>query len=267
MDLGEIMRILRRRWRIFVPGLLVTLLVAAGAWAKIPPKYQSQATVSMMNSKQGSAIQPFNGNAYLAFDSTLTDTADFLARDLSSAAAGQQLAQQGVTDSYTAALSSNAMGPFITLTVTGTDKAHVLKSEQTLVAFAGQELQRLQTEANAPVNSMIGVATVVPPEPPAKQSKSKIQLVAIAFLLCLILTLLTTFLTDTFSRRPKVAAGRQRGAARPIPAPVNGHGNPEDDWTVELTGSPFGSLEPEEFESPPSDSGLRQRPSVRHRDP
>ncbi|MFD0330507.1 hypothetical protein ACFQZC_25675 [Streptacidiphilus monticola] len=60
MDLAEIYRVLRRRWYVLVPGLVVAVGLAAAAWYVLPMKYQSNSTVELLNSQK--ATVAFDGN-------------------------------------------------------------------------------------------------------------------------------------------------------------------------------------------------------------
>src|SRR3954464_6142088 len=108
MDFGEILRLIRTRWYITAPGALLAILLIVSAYVLVPMKYQSLSTLALINSPRP-LTAPGNGNPFLTFESSLTATADFLARSLSSEAAAKELKGMGVTEEYTAALADNAM--------------------------------------------------------------------------------------------------------------------------------------------------------------
>ena len=48
MDFGEIFRILRRRWRVAVPALLLTVIATVGVYLAWPTTYQSSAEITLL---------------------------------------------------------------------------------------------------------------------------------------------------------------------------------------------------------------------------
>ena len=182
MGLGELFRVVGKRWYVAIPALIVALALPALAYTSIAAKYQSQSTISLLNAQQSAALAPHLGNPFLTFDSSLTPTADFLARRLSSSQSGGDLAARGVTEVVTAKLADNAAGPFIALTVTGTDKAHVFASMQIVDDYAAEQLRVIQTASapNLQPGALIRSTVIVPPQAPVSQVKSKIEEVAAA---------------------------------------------------------------------------------------
>ncbi len=173
-------RLLIRRWYAAIPAFLLAGALTALAYTGIAVTYQSQSTLSMLNSPDASAVAPHLGNPFLSFDSSLTPTADFLARRLSSDQSAADLRARGVTETVGAKLADNASGPFVTLIVTGTDQAHVLASMKTFDDYAAEQLQVMQQDPKAPLStsSLIRSAVIVPPQTPVAQSKSRIEAVA-----------------------------------------------------------------------------------------
>jgi hypothetical protein len=214
-----------------------------------------------------SVTAPGNGNPFLTFESSLTATADFLSRSLMSEDTARELKAMGVTEEYTAALADNAMGPFVTLTVTGTDKAHVLQSTIVLTEFATNKLRDMQEQSGAPENSMIKAATIIPPQPPESVLKKKIEIVAGATGLLLALTFVITFATENIlrSRRPAGGPGpksRGPGSSRPtttrpeIALPRRGGGSPSSDSTMILPTQKVSIVKDDE------DEPVREQPKI-----
>jgi len=199
MDFGEILRVVRKRWYITAPGTLLAVVLTIVAYLVVPTQYQSMSTLSLINSVRP-VTAPGNGNPFLTFESSLTATADFLARSLMSEDTARELKGMGVTEEYTAGLADNAMGPFIALTVTGTDKGHVFRSTQTLTEYAKKKLRTMQEQSGAPESSMIHAATIIPPQPPQPVIKKKIEVVAAVAGGLLVLTFVITFLLESFTR-------------------------------------------------------------------
>ncbi|WP_052434380.1 Wzz/FepE/Etk N-terminal domain-containing protein [Streptacidiphilus melanogenes] len=202
MDLAEIARVMRRRWLVLLPGLLLTLALAAGLYLLTPTKYQSQATVELLNSQK--ATVPFNGNPFLSTQTSLTGMADSLARNVNSDTSLAELKALGMTGTSEAKIADNAQAPLLWLTITGTGPQSVLKSDQILVDYTGRKLQQFQSDQQVPPAAMIRMTVIVPPQQPAAQLKTKIEYVVLLGLGGLALSLVATFYVEA-KRRPRHA--------------------------------------------------------------
>ncbi|MFC5911599.1 chain length determinant protein [Streptacidiphilus monticola] len=214
MDLAEIYRVLRRRWYVLVPGLVVAVGLAAAAWYVLPMKYQSNSTVELLNSQK--ATVAFDGNPFLSTQAALTGMADTLRRNLVSDTQKRKLKDLGVTETYDAEIADNAQGPMIVLSVTGTDATHVLASEQTLTDYAKQRLLEFQQEQKVPTDALIRSTVIVPPQDPVAQTKSKVQYAAMGGIGGLAVTLVLVFFVEARKRRASEAAASM---SAPNPAP------------------------------------------------
>jgi hypothetical protein len=208
MDLGDILRTIGRRWYIMLPIVLVTVAVTVGAYLQIPTEYQSTSQISLLSPQQP-ASGAFKGqsNPFLIFDTSLTSTADLLARNLSSDGTAKELEERGVTEEYTAKLADFAQGPFLSFTVTGTDKDHVLASTRTVTAFAEERLREIQRQNGVPSGNMIMTTVMIPPQPPQPQTKDKLQKVLALFAAGIVAAFMATFVTEGLLR------SRNRGPA------------------------------------------------------
>jgi capsular polysaccharide biosynthesis protein len=219
MDLVEVFRIIRARWYVMVPLLLVTIVLTMGVDRSIATKYQSASEMSLLASQSattGTSALPGTGNAFLNFNSSLNDTADFLVRRLGSNDAANDLQQLGVTETYVVALAAAAQGPFITLTVTGPNPEHVLTSLNTLTQYTVQQLEKLQEQAGVKPVDMIRSMVIVPPGPPAAQNKTKTQDVLGVGIGGLVIAFLATFVVESVTatrrrRRRRVPFGADPG--------------------------------------------------------
>jgi hypothetical protein len=200
VDLAEIARVMRRRWYVLLPGLLLTGVLAAAIIVVLPLKYQSQATVELLNSQK--ATVPFDGNPFLSTQTSLTGMADSLGRNLDSDAAKADLASRGVSDTYNAMIADNAQAPLMWLSVTGTDQTKVLAEDTTLTAYAAERLQQFQTQQNVPADAMIRIVTIVAPQTPVAQTKTRIEYTVLAGLVGLALSLAAAFFVEA-RRRPR----------------------------------------------------------------
>lgn len=200
MDLAEVIRVIRARWYVMVPLLVVTIALTIGVDRAIPTKYQTTSSLSLLASQSATAgtnTIPGTRNPFLNYNSSLNDTADFLVRRMGSTDAANDLHARGVTESYAVALAAAAQGPFITLTVTGTDRQHVLTSMDTLTQYTVQQLEAVQAQASVRPEDMIRSMIIVPPGPPAKQTKTKTQDVLLTAFGGLVIAFLATFMVES----------------------------------------------------------------------
>ena len=217
MSLAEMWRVIRRRWYVLLPSILLVLGLSAGVYASIPKQYQTSAMMSLLASQQsikGTSTVPGTSNPFMNFDSSLNDTADFLVRRLASDDAAQELGTEGVSG-YTAVLAAS-QGPFIELTANGSTPAAATAAIGKLVDYTSQQLQQLQQQQGVPAQAMIESAVIVPGSPPLAQTKKRTQDTLGAAAGGLALALLATFTVDTLAQRRR--AGKRRAASPPPPS-------------------------------------------------
>ena len=111
MDLAEIFRVMRRRWYVLLPGLLLTVGLMVAVRLTVPVTYQSQSTVVLLNSQK--ATVAYDGNPFLSTQTSLTGMADSLARNLNSDGSIRDLKSRGATGTFEAKLADNAQGPLV----------------------------------------------------------------------------------------------------------------------------------------------------------
>jgi len=207
MDLVEVIRIIRARWYVMVPLLIVAIALTVGVDRSIPTKYQSTSSLSLLASQSataGTQSLPGTRNPFMSYGSSLNDTADFLVRRMNSNDAANDLHTRGVTETYTVALAAAAQGPFITLTVNGSNPEHVLSSMNTLIQDTAQQLEAVQAQASVQPQDMIRSMVITQPGPPTKQTKTKTQDVLLTAIGGLVFAFLATFMVES------VLASRRR---------------------------------------------------------
>ncbi|MFI8447509.1 O-antigen ligase family protein [Streptomyces erythrochromogenes] len=175
MSIRELVAVLRRRWYVIVPAILLSLLAALHLYRSVPVAYQSQSSVALLDSSAASKLPPSFGNPISNAGGALVVTADVLIRTLSGADSARELHSLGVSDPYTVGFAANTSGPLLTLTVTGTDREKVLEETNILTGFAGEQLNALQAAAKVQPAYMVQTAPVVLPQTPVPQLKSRYQ--------------------------------------------------------------------------------------------
>ncbi|MET9887497.1 O-antigen ligase family protein [Streptomyces sp. NPDC006430] len=215
MSIGEIAAVLRRRWYVMAPLVLIGLLAGLHLYRSVPVAYQSQSSVALLDSTAVAELAPAFGNPISNAGGSLVVTADVLIRTLSGADAARDLQGLGVSDPYTVGFAANTSGPMLTLTVTGTDRAKVLKETSTLTAFAGEQLNALQAAAKVQPAYFVQTAPVVLPQTPVPQLKSRYQQVLGVVIAGLVAGFTLSFVTESLlvARRRRREAAAASGAA------------------------------------------------------
>jgi hypothetical protein len=151
MDLKQAVRIWRARW-IFTSVLVILAVVgAAEAAAKMPRYYQSASSVVLLASH--AASKQNGGNPFLSFGPSLTLTADAVSRELTAPATVSRLAARGFTASYTVAVppvTTFTTGSVLLVTVAGTDTAGVQHTLRAVTAQISTQLAQMQRGVPAP---------------------------------------------------------------------------------------------------------------------
>ncbi|MGW3649187.1 chain length determinant protein [Streptomyces sp. NPDC000878] len=229
MDLAEIFRVMRRRWYVLLPGLLLTGGLIAAVVVLVPVTYQSQSTVVLLNSEK--ATRAYDGNPFLSTQTSLTGMADSLARNLNSDASVRELKSRGATGTFEAKLADNAQGPLMWLTVTGTDKAVVLASDRILTSYAKDRLEQFQEQQSVAPQAMIRLTTIVAPQPPVAQTKTRLQYMIMAGGLGLVLSLAAVFYVE--ARRRSHPPARPEEPAEPVDTPESTTGSTDSAESAE----------------------------------
>ena len=150
MDLRQAVRIWRARW-IFTSVLVILAVVGAvEASAKMPRYYQSASSVVLLASH--AASKQNGGNPFLSFGPSLTLTADAVSRELTAPATVSRLAARGFTASYTVAVppvTTFTTGSVLLVTVAGTDAAGVQSTLTAVTAQISTQLAQLQRGVQA----------------------------------------------------------------------------------------------------------------------
>ncbi|MFK0219539.1 O-antigen ligase family protein [Streptomyces vinaceus] len=216
MSIGEIAAVLRRRWYVMVPLTVIGLLAGLHLYRSVPVAYQSQSSVALLDSTAVAELAPAFGNPISNAGGSLVVTADVLIRTLSGADAARDLHGLGVSDPYTVGFAANTSGPMLTLTVTGTDRAKVLKETSTLTTFAGEQLNALQAAAKVQPAYFVQTAPVVLPQTPVPQLKSRYQQVLAVVIAGVTAGFTLSFVAETLlvARRRRREAAAEAGATR-----------------------------------------------------
>jgi hypothetical protein len=196
--------LVRRRWKLVLSALVLSLIATVGAYVALPTTYQSQVLLTMTSPSKVTNEASNFGNPLLALGNLSTSLlvdVDYLSRDLASPTSAAQLKALGMTGSYTAALATNAMGPFMALTVTGKSKEQVSRADTLLASFAQKRWLAIQQASSARPGSIIGLSLIAPPSPPTKSLKRKLEEVIGIGIILMTISLIVVAQVDGAARR------------------------------------------------------------------
>ncbi|AEV84005.1 hypothetical protein ACWT_2983 [Actinoplanes sp. SE50] len=241
MDLGEILRVLRNRWLIVVPMLVLAVGLGITTYLMVPTTYSTYTMVSLLSAPAATkAATEGQDNPFLNFNGSLVATADFLGRRLQSTDTQLELRADGITEKYVVALAENAQGPFLTITLTGDDQEHLLASATRLAQYADKTLTEIQQQNNVAEKDRIKLTQVIPPQKPQVETKAKLKLVIVAGGGTAALGFVAAFAVESISRarRRKAALAASEAAEPPVstarPAAGSAVASPDIEGTVVL---------------------------------
>lgn len=91
MSLGDLWAIMCRRWYFMVPVTLLSLLAGGYLYRTIPVSYESQSSVTLLDSTAVADMAPTFGNPISNAGGSLVVTADVLIRTLQSSDSAKEL--------------------------------------------------------------------------------------------------------------------------------------------------------------------------------
>ncbi|QQQ78485.1 hypothetical protein IOD16_08515 [Saccharothrix sp. 6-C] len=235
MDFWGAVRTLRRRWYIALPAAITAVAVAAGVFLSIPTRYQSSGVMVLTSPAAGGTfkekISPEDAvqvNPLLAFDGSLTTTAQILAQILADPKTRKESLGLGKdsTENFTAA-GGGMSGPFLFVTADGSTPESAERLVTTVMEFATKELDKQQTSLKAPATTFITSQVIVNPTEAEAQIGGKVRYAGAAFVLLMLLTTAATFGGDSVlnhlrrrreAREGKAAEDDDAPSAPPAPA-------------------------------------------------
>ena len=154
--LSDVLAMLRRRWYVVVVGLL---LIAGGAgltYLQTPKSYQATGQLLLLLPPQAGGSTPIN--PYLNLDSGLNTAAALVASTMNTPEMQRSVAAAGHLAQYTIALNPDT-GPLLVITTEAAEPQQAIATRDEVITRLQSELERIQTEENAPVRQFIHTRT------------------------------------------------------------------------------------------------------------
>jgi hypothetical protein len=214
MNLRDLLGAVRRRWYVVIVGLLLTAGMCVGATKLVPVEYTAGSSVLLLppNSTVGTG-----GNPYLSLGG-LQGAVDVLGRAMTSEQVVTELTGGSPDETYTFEADATTSGPLLVLAVKSRSSDGALGLMQSVLDRAPTVLRDLQTEVNAPTESLITMSVIAQDSTVEVDRKSQLRALIVVLAVGLALTFFATLLFDT--------AVRRRGRAVPAPAPGSVDGAP-----------------------------------------
>jgi hypothetical protein len=231
---------LRRNWHVAIVGLLFTIGLVGAAYILVPAKYVSSSQIVLLPPPQANPGTDGILNPYMNLVG-LQSMASVIANAMTDDQAAETLKAAGVSQ-YTVQYDSLSPAPILIVQATEPTPEEASAALALLDREVPLTVVRLQKEALIPHNSFVSAQIIARPSTPTKSEKTPIRAMALAFVVGIVLTLLSVSLIDGWrirrrtedsSPRPHRVAGTAGSFARP-----NSIG--EADLPLEQTEAPYG---------------------------
>lgn len=254
MNIADTLRGLLRRWYIVVPGILLAVAGAIGAYTLIQPGYERTATQLLLPGE--GTVPPGVTNPYLYLGG-LTQGSDIVVRVMQ----GEEVAGKVIADypgtEVLVQRDPTVSGPVIQIIVVAKTDEAAAGALGALVAQSATVLEQLQDDQSVAADDRMSISTLTQDTVSTLQQKTRLIMSAGVALGLVVLTLIVASLVDGLSRRPHRAGRRGRAPRAAAPAGDAREGDDlpaaADDEMEVLEGALAGmeaSTEPDHAEEP-----------------
>lgn len=235
MDFWGTVRVLRRRWYIALPAVLLTGVLALYVYITVPTRYESSGVLVLTSPAAGGRYSEktkpedvVRVNPLLQFDGSLTTTAQILTQVLGDPKTAEELAGKKSTATYTA--NTGPVGGPLLFISTEADSPEVAEGlvgkvlDKTVAELASQ-----QKALNAPEQTFITAQILVKPTTASAKIGGKVRYVGAATVVLLLLTIASTFAADSIMLKAKRRKDKESGTSEkdtPAPPPPPSHAPP-----------------------------------------
>jgi hypothetical protein len=217
MNLLDTLRGLARRWYVVIPGIVLALAAALGAWKVVGPEYERTATVLLLPGVGTLPEDALNPYLYLG---GLTAVADVAVR-----AVGSEEALRPVLEPYPGAKAevardASTAGPVIVITVTTKRNADAKELVGALVENTSTALDELQTSENIALEDRVTVTPISIDSMSTAEQRNRILVSAGVGLTIIVLTLVAASLIDGLATRSTRRPPRNDPTSDTVPSDV-----------------------------------------------
>jgi hypothetical protein len=232
MDFWTGVQVLKRQWKAWLAGLLITALAATGAFLLVKPKYTATSdNLMLLPTQSGVNVQPYQANPFLNMSSGLTVTAETMIQAMNGDATLDALSQEGAAGKYSA-IGFMGDAPIVTLQVDAASDQDAMKGLNLYGEQLRKQLASLQQQAQVPTDQLISATAVRYPVASTKDTGSRTRALIGVIAVGSILSIFSAFLVEQRRRNRVHADARQRAAAGG--APLDDHGLLSDSQSAQL---------------------------------
>jgi hypothetical protein len=215
MSFWDALNVLRRRWKLAVPALLLVVGVAFAAFLTAPPSYMSRSDVLFLPSTESpDSTTPVN--PYMGLGATLGSTADVITRVVTDPRIVRQIAASGGTAAYQVVPDQTTSAPVLIVTSRARSAQVTARTTNMVVAQMKQTLQQQQQAAGAPRGTWVS-ANVLVAEGTQRLWKGQVRAGIAAFAGCTLLFLALLFGLEARRRQPLGTSLGEEGDSLPGP--------------------------------------------------
>jgi hypothetical protein len=234
MEAMEIMKTLRKWWVLSAALLVLTIIATLAAFVKLPWTYTSTANITFLPSSN--LAKAYGGNPYLAFSSTINETADVIRYESTDMRTAQSLAAKGYTAGYTVTDAVDTAAPVLLVTVTGSKNGTV---ENTLTGVMDEisSLLAQQQASYTPANRIHDQVITFSQKPTRVVSKKARPLIAVLAVGILFTIAIPVIADAALARRNRK---KSRTGSYPVPAEstqAEGHSMPRNGYGTQYSES------------------------------
>lgn len=267
MDFWGTVRVLRRRWYIALPAVLLTGVLALYVYITVPTRYESSGVLVLTSPAAGGRYSEktkpedvVRVNPLLQFDGSLTTTAQILTQVLGDPKTAEELAGKKSTATYTA--NTGPVGGPLLFISTEADSPEVAEGlvgkvlDKTVAELASQ-----QKALNAPEQTFITAQILVKPTTASAKIGGKVRYVGAATVVLLLLTIASTFAADSIMLKAKRRKDKEPGAApsekdSPPPPPSSHAPPPRPQQPPQSNGNGAAAQQQPMPQRPPTNHGV-----------
>jgi len=201
MDIGELARIVLRRWYVVVVGLLLTGFLGFLTLTAVQPQYVTTASVLVYRPV---SVLGAGGNPFVALGG-LEAARDVVLKAINDPAVMVTLSDQGRRTIEVVA-DGQSSAPIVSVSVTAASPDAALTTQTQVLALVPSTLEKLQTSLDVPKSAQVASVVLAESTVPEAARKSQLRALIGVVGIGVVLTILGAILFDRLRRRARSKA-------------------------------------------------------------
>ena len=226
MDFWHSLGILARRWYIVVPGIALSIILAAALYTSTAPTYRAHGTVVFYApgklalpaaTPNNQTPEPVMSNPFLGFDGSVTVTSEIVSRAVVAPSVANAITGSKPATAFAVEQDINARGPIMQLTADAPTSTDAVATLNRGIAAMRSTLDQQQTSVGAAKETWVRLAVLRADRSATAVSANRMKSSGAVLVLGIALSIAAAFLVDALSR-----ARRQRvlDSLQPVRATV-----------------------------------------------